>query len=146
MTTKTKRIYFFTVIGILSIGAAAVLYQYNKGPLNIKNESGVPVEAAILYHAFLKDSLQAGHTYSIKIVESTGLVAQVSKNQQNQTVILLMTNETGAFINCTMEGETDLVKEDEKVIIKGICSGIGLGDSDLGITGDVYLSRCYLSK
>lgn len=145
MSTKTKKV-IFSIIGIIGISTAFVFYLYNKGPVNIKNEKGIPVEAAILYHAFSKDSLQAGIKYTNRIVEATGVVAQVSKNQQNQTIVLLMTNETGAYINCTMEGDSDNIKEDEKVIIKGICSGIGLGDADLGILGDVYLIRSYYTK
>ena len=36
--------------------------------------------------------------------------------------------------------------ENKQVTLKGICTGMGMGDADLGIMGDVYLVRCYLIK
>jgi hypothetical protein len=45
-----------------------------------------------------------------------------------------------------MEDSTAVIKEDETVKIKGICTGIGMGDATMEILGDVYLSRCYRVK
>ncbi|MEI9958734.1 MAG: hypothetical protein WDM90_21035 [Ferruginibacter sp.] len=104
------------------------------------------VNAANLYQTYFKDSVNAVKTYSNKIVETSGVVAQVTLNQQNQRIVLLMTNETGAFINCTMEDSTSVIKEDQAVKIKGICTGIMGMDLSMEILGDVYLSRCYLVK
>jgi tRNA_anti-like len=146
MTPKRKKIILFLVSGIVAIGAAFAFYLFNKGPLDVKNANGIEINAYDLYQTYFKDSLLAVKKYSNKIVETTGVVAQVTLNQQNQRVVLMMTKETGAFINCTMEDSTAVIKEDKTVKIKGICTGIGMGDADMGILGDVYLSRCYLVK
>jgi hypothetical protein len=72
-------------------------------------------------------------------------VKSISKNLQNQTVVILKTNTEGSYINCTMEGAAENIKEESSVIIKGVCQGIQ-GDADLGIMGDVYLIRCYTAE
>lgn len=146
MTPKRKKITLFLTSGIIAIGAAFAFYLYNKGPLDVKTTKGIKINAYDLYQTYFKDSLVAVKKYSNKIVETTGVVAQVTLNQQNQRVVLLITNETGGFINCTMEDLTAVIKEDETVKIKGICTGIGMGDVAMEILGDVYLSRCYLLK
>jgi len=146
MAPKRKKIILLLVAGIIAIGAACAFYLYNKGPLDVKDAKGIQVNATDLYQTYFKDSLQAVKKYSNKVVETTGKVAQVTLNQQNQAVVLLITNETGAFVNCTMEDSTAVIKEDQTVKIKGICTGIMGMDLSMEILGDVYLSRCYLVK
>lgn len=146
MTTGTKKTILFSVLGLAALGAAVGYYLFNKGPVDVKNTGGTKVTATELYEAFSKDSSGAQKKYTEKIIEAAGIVSQVSQNQQNQAIILIKTNEAGAFVNCTMEGPANAVKENDAVTIKGICSGIGQGNEDLGIKGDVYLTRCYLIK
>ena len=38
------------------------------------------------------------------------------------------------------------INESDIVSIKGICNGIGQYDADLGIMGDLYLTRCFVSN
>ena len=144
MARKTKKIIIISVLCLAVIAAAVAYYLYNKGPIDVKNASGTKVIATALYQSFSKDSLVAQKLYSNKILETSGIVIKVSQNQQNQAIILLKTNDAGAFINCTMEGPANGIKENDNVILKGICTGIGMGDIDLGILGDVYLVRCYV--
>lgn len=146
MTPTTKRIILFSVIGIAVIGGAIGYYLYNKGPVDVKNAAGTKVAASALYQSFTKDSVQARKLYGDKIIEASGIVERISQNQQNEAVLLLKTGESGAYVNCTMEGPVTQVKEKDSLSIKGICTGIGSGDADLGILGDVYLVRCYLVK
>lgn len=114
--------------------------------MDVRDASGTRVAATDLYQAYAKDSLQAKKTYTNQVVEASGVVEKVSQNQQNQAIVLLKTSDSGAFINCTMEGPAQTIKEKETVKLKGICTGIGSGDADLGILGDVYLVRCYLAN
>jgi len=146
MTPKTKKTIIFSLLGIIAIGGAIAFYLYNKGPIDVKNASGIKVAATELYQTFSKDSTEAKKKYTDKILEVSGIVTQVSQNQQNQAIVLIKTNESGASVNCTMEGPADAIKEKDAIVLKGICTGMGMGDVDLGILGDVYLVRCYLVK
>jgi hypothetical protein len=145
LSVRKKNIVLF-IAAIIIIAGAIGFYLFNKGPVNVKNAPAAKVDAAALYQAFLKDSVQARQTYTNNILEVTGMVTKVSKNQQNQVIVMLQTNEGGAYINCTMEEEAVSLAENKQAVLKGICTGMGMGDPDLGILGDVYLLRCYKNK
>ena len=145
MSVRKKYIIFF-ILTIIAISVAFGFYLFNKGPVNIKNARATKVDAAVLYTAFLKDSVQSKQSYTNKILEVTGMVTRLSKNQQNQVIVMLQTNEGGAYINCTMEEEAVSIEENKQAKLKGFCTGMGMGDPDLGILGDVYLIRCYATK
>ena len=126
--------------------AAFGYYLFNKGPVDVKNSSALKTNAIELYEQFNSDSPGSLKKYSGKILQVTGTITTVSLNQKKEKVFLLKTNTGGASINCTMEEDPGAIKLNDIVSIKGICSGIGQGDEDLGIKGDVYLTRCFLIK
>ncbi|MBK6379282.1 MAG: hypothetical protein IPF72_05855 [Chitinophagaceae bacterium] len=144
MPAKKKNIIII-FLAVIIIAGAIGFYFYNKGPVNVKNAAAIKTEAAALYQSFLKDSTAAKKTYLNNVLEVSGLVMKISKNQENQVIVMLQTNESGAYVNCTMEEVAGLA-ENKQVTLKGICTGMGMGDADLGIMGDVYLVRCYLIK
>ncbi len=146
MTRKTRNYIFLIILLLLASVACIGYYMYNKGPRNIKNSSAIEVNAVELYDAYSKDSTAAGKLYTDKILSVTGVVFEAVVNRDQKKVFTLNTNESGAFINCTMEEDTEAMHKGDKIKIKGLCSGIGSGDADLGIKGDVYLTRCYLEK
>ena len=142
-----KKKVLITVSLIIVIAAAAIVYYlWNKPAVNVSGADGIKVAATALYKTFSTDSLIAKKEYAQQIVEVTGVVNGTSINQQNQTVVLLNTGVEGGNINCTMEGKAEHIKNGDTVILKGICNGLGQGDADLGILGDVYLTRCYQLK
>ena len=141
--TGRKKYIILSFLAVAVIGGAVGFYFYNKGPVSIKNAQAIKIDAAALYQVFLKDSVQAKKSYADKILEVSGIIKQVSKNQQSQVIVMLQTDEAGAFVNCTMEEDTVNIFENKAVTLKGICTGMGMGDVDLGILGDVYLIRCY---
>lgn len=146
MTKRTKRTIFFSILGVLAIVLTAGIYLYNKGPVCVKCAAGKQVTAVILYQTFAADSTRAKREYTSQILEVSGIVKQVSQNLQNQAIILIQTNEPGAAVNCTMEGPADKIRKGDTVALKGICTGMDTGAVELGIPGDVYLTRCYLAK
>lgn len=142
-----KKKVFVTVSLLILITAVSIgYYLWNKPAVNVAGADGVKTSGVLLYKTFSTDSLLAKKEYSQQIVEVTGVVNGSSVNQQNQQVILLNTGMEGGNINCTMEGKVETIKTGDSIIIKGICSGLGQGDADLGILGDVYLIRCYQVK
>jgi hypothetical protein len=145
MTPSIKKISIFAFLCLLITGAVIGYYMFTKGPRDVKNASATKVTARTLYQSFSQDSATAQKKYTDKILETSGLISQVTKNQQGISFVMLTTNEDGAYINCTMEGPSNEVKANDSVTIKGICSGIQ-ADNDLGIKGDVYLTRCYIIK
>ena len=146
MNRKIKKNILITLLLVVLSVAAIGYYLYNKGPVDVKNSSAIKIYATELYEQFNTDSTRALKKYSGKIVQVTGVIDALSLNQKKETVVTLKTNTNGAFVNCTMEEILNNININAKINIKGICSGIGQGDEDLGIKADVYLTRCYLIK
>ena len=145
MNRKVRNILILLLLAAL-LAVVFGYYLFNKGPLDVRNSDAIKANAIELYEQFNTDSTAALNKYSGKILQVTGKVTAVSFNQEKQKVILLKTNISGASVNCTLEEDPGEINPGETVNIKGICSGIGQGDEDLGIKGDVYLTRCFLIK
>lgn len=139
---KKKHIIISIVVAVIVLTGAIGWQMYNKGPVDVRKSRGIAVETTELYQEFAANRAEAREKYAGKILEVTGIVNRIEENIQQQQVILLKTGEPGAFINCTMEEKMETVVG-EIVKIKGICSGMGEGDADLGIKGDVYIMRSY---
>src|ERR1700739_1872999 len=107
---KKLLIALVAIVVIAIIGSGVAFYLWNKPHRNVKDADAIKTTAIELYNSFAKDSTTAKSKYTNNIVEVTGTVNQVSKNQQNQTVVLLNTNIQNASVNCTMEGNADAVK------------------------------------
>jgi uncharacterized protein (DUF1330 family) len=147
MKKQGIKIIIFSVLAIAITGVLSAYLLYNKKHLDVQSADAIHVSAGELYKTFITDSTAAKKNFDGKILLVSGVVTSVSKNQQNQPIVLLKTDSDGASINCTMEGSLDNNRAPgSHISIKGICNGIGQGDADLGIAGDVYLIRSYTSK
>jgi len=123
-----------------------LFYQFNRGPVNVKDLDAKAITAVDLYQAFRTDTTAGSKLYSGKVMQVTGIVNSIALNQQKGRIVLLKTSIPGAYINCTLEYDVPAAEVDSMLTLRGICSGIGQGDEDLGIKADVYLSRCILIK
>ena len=146
MTGRTKRTIIVSALLITALGVSVGYYMYNKGPMDVRNSSAIKITAAELYNSLSVDSTTALKKYAGKVLLVKGLVSSISVNQQKEKLILLKTTADGASINCTMEEDPGNINTNDEVNIKGICSGIGQADEDLGIKAVVYLTRCCLIK
>lgn len=145
MTGTPKTIVVIFCI-LIAIGVITAFYLWNKPHQDVANAAAVKTSAVELYKVFNTDSVTANKKFVQQVIEVSGIVHNISKNQQNQTIVLIKTNTDGAYINCTLEQDSNKLQAGQFVNLKGICNGIGQGDADLGIKGDVYLVRCYLDK
>jgi len=144
MNRKTKKNILITVLLLTLLAACFGYYLYNKGPMDIKSSAADKINATELYQLFITDSTRALKKYAGQVLQVKGIVNGISANQQKQKIILLRTTAAGAYINCTMEEDPGKINMNDEIEVKGICSGIGQGDEDLGIKGDVYLTRSFL--
>lgn len=144
MSTKIKRYFLFLFIVSGLIAAFTVYKIWNKPHQNILNEKAIKLDAAELYNNFIKDSTNANTRLINQVVEVTGKVKQVLKNNRNQKVILLTTDVPGGSVNCTLEKNSGNISAGETVVLKGIC--IGYIGGELELPGDVFLTRCIQLK
>lgn len=142
MRRKGRNILFIFIAFALFAFVIGFLL-WNKPHVNVKDADAVTTDAIALYNSFMSDSAKANSTFLNKVLQVSGVVQEVSVNQQQQQIILLQTSVPGASVNCTMEQNRNKIKPGDRVVIKGICSGYIGGDSETGIPGDVVLIRCY---
>ncbi len=152
MPAKTKKIILFSTIFIVLIAAVAGYKMYNKKHYDVAAAAPAAiVTAAVLHQTFVSDSTIAKNKYigdqsSYKVIQVSGIINEVTKNQLQQTVVKLKTNTAGAYINCEMEGAINTaIVAGKNIMLKGICDGY-LFEADLGIPGDVNLKRCFIIK
>jgi|GEM_PF-1096360 len=149
MTPKTKRTILYTVLCLVAIGAGVGYYLYNKKPLNPNDVSpDTKTTSTELYQAFAADTVAAKKKFSRtdEVVEVSGVVMSISQNADKQPVFQLKTTVEKAFINCTMEGPAENIKEGDNIKLKGLCIGMGENVPEMDVFGDVYMTRCYLIK
>jgi len=140
---KKGRTILFILIAFVLCAIVIGYLVWNRPHSDVKDADAVKTDAIALYNGFMSDSAKANSAFLNKVVQVSGLVQDVSVNQQQQQIILLKTSVPGASVNCTMEKIGNKIKQGDKVVIKGICSGYIGGDTEMGIPGDVFLIRCY---
>jgi len=139
----SKTFKIFLILVIIGLIAGVFVWRWvNKPEPDVENAKGIKVNAVDLYNSFLNDTAFAKKTYIGQIVNVTGIIVKEDSNNQKQQIILLQTNTTGGNINCTMEKPVTDIKLNETINIQGICRGIII-DQDMGIPGDVILTRGY---
>jgi hypothetical protein len=145
MERKTKRNIFSIFIAMIVIAAVIGFMMWNEPHRDIKDATAVKTTAILLYSNLTKDSARMKSKLVNQVVEVSGEVKSVLKNQKGDQIILLKTNTSGGSVNCTMEEKISNVKPGDTISIKGICSGYIGGDPDIDLPGDVFLIRCYPS-
>jgi hypothetical protein len=145
MERKTKRNIFSIFIAMIVIAAVIGFMMWNEPHRDIKDSTALKTTAVVLYSNLTKDSARMKSKLVNQVVEVSGEVKNVLKNQKGDQIILLKTNTSGGSINCTMEEKISNVKPGDTISIKGLCSGYIGGDPDIDLPGDVFLIRCYPS-
>ena len=117
-------------------------FVWNKPHVEVKDADAVEIDAASLYNSFTSDSAKTKSAFLNKVVKVSGVVQEVSVNQQQQQIILLKTSVPGASVNCTMEQKSaDKIKQGDKVIVKGYLQWLHQRGCRNGHTG-----RCFFNK
>lgn len=138
-----KKYFFLFFIAAIAVVAVVVYQVWNKPHKNIRDAEAIKISSGQLYNILANDSSGLKSKYINKVVAVAGKVKGISKNQQNQQIILLKTGAPGGSVNCTMEREAGNIKEGDMILVKGICSGYIGGDKEMDLPGDVFLIRCY---
>lgn len=138
------------IISGLVIGGSIVFYMFNQPHRDVQaTTADYKMEAAQLVDEYLADLQSSNDKYldeegESKIIEVTGTISEISKDMNNQTVILLKNKDDNAGVSCTLLPITHTKKLSigDLVTIKGVIrSGAGY-DEDLGFYEDVIMEKC----
>ena len=122
MKNWKKIILTIIVLGILTAGAV-VLYVYFKPHRDVATEKGVQLTAQQLFDAFKVNEADANAKYLDKAIELRGEVADITTNQDGNTVVNFKTNDPLFVINCTFKTKPGELKPGQTITFKGICTG-----------------------
>jgi len=155
MNKKIKIGLLIIGIGIL-LGGGIFLYMFFQPHRDVQSaKTDFQLEAKQIVDEYLKDSSIANNKYlqeegDSKIIEVSGIVAEITEDFNQQKVVLLKGMDEPAGVSCTFTSETNKnankLKIGDRVIIKGVIrSGAGY-DKDMELYEDVIMEKCDLVK
>ena len=135
---KRRTIRVAIVLSMLCICACAVVgYRlYNKPHRSAATENAVATTAPQLAAAYEQDETGANKKYLGNAVQVSGTVSEVSVNQQNKPVIVLLGSDMSG-VQCTLQADVHGIKKGDSVTIKGFCTGY---------LTDVIMDRCIVGR
>ena len=130
--------YLKFIIPVFLAAVAFGYFQYNKPHKDInKAGSDLKIEAAALFAEYSQDETTADSLYLDKIVEVSGIVKEVSPDDEGNISVTLESGEELFGVICQLDNLSEQKKIDfqigEEVSFKGICTGMLM---------DVLLVRC----
>ena len=127
---------------LLALIAGGIGYfMYNKPHQNMENaKADVVLDARELFTAFEANETEANQKYLDKVVKVSGLVKEVSTDEEGNVSVTLESGSEMFGVICQMDNLTKQEKTDfkigEQVTLKGICTGMLM---------DVVLVRCVVA-
>lgn len=121
---KKRLIWILSALMVIVLTAGFVGYRmYNKPHRDVQHIKAIPVAALKLVADYETNEALANNEYLDKVLEITGEIIEISKNQKGETVISLDGTGMGT-VRCTMEGAVQQeVKTKTQATVRGICTG-----------------------
>jgi ribosome-associated protein YbcJ (S4-like RNA binding protein) len=117
---KTKLLLIIVLIGAV-VGFAIAAFMWNKPHEKVEDKAGVEVSAGDLCRQYTENEEGAKKLYNGKVLEVTGVVAEVEKNQDGYMVATLTGNDE-LTVRSTMRDKDVKIENGSTVTIKGFCS------------------------
>lgn len=133
----TKKRILYLLLAAVFVGGAVGYYMWNKPHAKIENEKGLTITASQLCAAFAANEAAATAEYTSKVLDITGVVAEVKQNQEGKSAITLQGDDMMS-VQCTMRDADVNVSVGSSVSIKGRFASVDM----FGPT----LTDCVLNK
>ncbi len=138
-------------IGVV-IGGGTFLYMFFQPHRDVQaTKTDFQLEAKQIVDEYLIDATAANDKYlqeegDSKVIEVSGVIAEISEDFNKQIVVLLKGMGENAGVSCTFTSDTNInakkLKVGDKVTIKGVIrSGAGY-DEDMELYEDVIMEKC----
>jgi hypothetical protein len=87
MLMMKKILLVILIIAVVGVGAG--IYLWNKAPAKVEDSASSAINADDLAIAFTTNEQQANGKFLNKVLDVSGTIAEVTKNQDGKTVITL---------------------------------------------------------
>lgn len=133
----------------LVLAAAGGYYAYqeynrrNPAMADVKADHTLTMQEAM--HAFNTNPEQAKNTYLNKVLEISGQVVGLDKDEKGLYTVVMGTVMSMTSIRCVIDSlYTDraaALKLGDSARVRGVC--VGYNADDMGLGSDILLNRCY---
>ena len=113
------------VLVIVVISVCTGVFMWNKPHPEARH--GIPITAIDLTKAYNVDERKANSAYLDKVLEVSGTVSDISKNQDSGIVVTLDTGDPLTGVLCTLKDKTANPAKGQALTIIGFCRGNNLG-------------------
>lgn len=148
---KIIRIVILFVAAAVLVGGGVGLYMFNKPARDVQNtKTDYSYNASDIVSEYLSDPKKANDKYldesgNSKVLEISGLVAEISEDFNKQKVVLLKADSDKAGVSCTFTHETnsqvEKIKIGDQVTIKGVIRSGASFDEDLDLYENVIIEK-----
>lgn len=126
MKSNRKKIvtWSLTALLVLLLGGSLIGYKlYTKPHRSVTAENALSISAVALVSAYESSETDANAKYLDKVLEVTGKVTDLVKNQKGETVITLKGTDMSGLL-CTLETSAKQdVQPGNFITVRGICTG-----------------------
>jgi len=130
-----KKIILFVVLAALCAGGY-VYYLWNKPHKTAEAAQATVVAADALVKDFSADEKKANDKYLNKVIEVSGVISEVDKNQDGGLMVVIQTADPMAGVQCAMRDKNAQATKGQTITVKGFCSGSGI--TGVTLTDCVY--------
>ncbi len=118
-----KRNIILVVCLLIAIGGVIGWRMWNKPHEKVEDQQAIKMTASELCNEYSKNEAAANRAYLNKVLEISGNVAAIQKNQDNEVVVTLMGESDALSVQCTMRDNAKLPDSGQAAVISGFCSG-----------------------
>ena len=142
---RLKKIIFFVLVLAVAVGGWYVWKEFNRTNKDLTRvKAAISVTADDIIKDYeLSDSI-ANFKYLGKIVEVTGNVKKMEKEDKSSFAIVLGDSNSLSSVRCLMDTihlqDAALIVEGTSVVLRGACTGFN--KDEMGLGSDVILNRC----
>ncbi len=120
-----KRVLLFLLL-IVVIAVAVGAYLWNKPHKTVEEQEAIAMQAEDIFKAYTTNEQQANTRYLNQVLDVTGVVSEVGKNQDGKTVITLGVSDPLSGVQCTMRENNIKAEVGKTITVKGFCNGYTL--------------------
>lgn len=118
-----KKILIVSLVLVIGISLFVVYKLYNKPHRDPSSEEALKVSAVELFKLYESNESEANSLYLDKVLEVSGVISEISTNQEQKIIVALETDNSFFGVRCTMTESDVNVSVGQSVSIKGICTG-----------------------
>lgn len=149
---KIIQILLTILVLALIIAGSIMYYQFNQPHRNVQaSKADYSYNSSQIVNEYLANPKAANEKYleeegNSKILEISGIVAEISEDFNKQKVVLLKSALDKAGVSCTFTPETNAsikqIKIGETIAVKGVIRSGASYDKDLGMYENVIMEKC----